>query len=145
MTHDQFITKYSGKKIDWDGKYQGQCVDLFRQYCHDVFGMKKQPRGVYGAADFWENFELDPVLKLHFFRIPNTLDFIPKKGDVMVWKRSAGKGYGHISIVHSANVWTFISFDQNWRKLNVSELTKHNYLYPGVYGVLRKKLPKDLV
>lgn len=138
MNLKQFIAKWNGKKCDWDGYYGGQCVDLFRQYCKEVLKVP-QPKPVKGAADFWEKFDQDLNLKKSFVRIPNTLTFVPKQGDVMIWKRSAGQGYGHVAIVDSANVWSFISFDQNWRKISVSELTWHNYLYPGVYGVLRKK------
>ena len=138
LSHNQFVSKYSGKKVDFDGYYGGQCVDLFRQYCQEVLGVP-QPKGVRGAAQFWENFSSDPVLQQNFIQIPNTLTFVPQKGDVMIWTRKAGNGYGHVAMVDSANVLWFTSFDQNWRKLNVSELTRHNYLAPAVYGVLRKK------
>ena len=68
MTIDQFITKYLGKKVDWDGAYGGQCVDLFRQYLNDVLNFP-QPRGVVGAADFWTNYDSDPNLKNNFQKI----------------------------------------------------------------------------
>ena len=38
MTFDNFITKYNGKFIDFDGYYGYQCVDLARQYIKDVLG-----------------------------------------------------------------------------------------------------------
>lgn len=138
MTHQAFIKKYTGKKIDFDGAFGGQCVDLFRQYVKDVLNLP-QAKSVRSAAQFYEDYDRDPVLVKHYLRIPNTLTFVPKVGDIMIWKRSAGGGHGHIAVVHTANVWSFVSFDQNWRKLNVCELTKHNYLFPGVYGVLRPR------
>lgn len=134
MTFDQFISKYSGKKLDWDKAYQGQCVDLFRFYVHEVLDLP-QPRGVVGAADFWTNYESDPILKNNFTQIKNTPDFIPQKGDVMIWNKKAGGGFGHIAVVIEADINSFTSFDQNWRALNVSEPTKHDY--KNVYGVLR--------
>lgn len=36
MTLDQFITKWLGKKADWDNAYAGQCVDLARFYWDTV-------------------------------------------------------------------------------------------------------------
>ncbi|WP_252722587.1 hypothetical protein [Treponema phagedenis] len=36
MSLDEFVKKYLGKKVDYDGHYGAQCVDLFRQYCKDV-------------------------------------------------------------------------------------------------------------
>lgn len=136
MTVDQFVKKYQGKKLDWDKAYQGQCVDLFRYYVHEVLQLS-QPRGVVGAADFWTNYQSDPILRDNFEKIPNTPEFVPKKGDVVIWNKKAGGGFGHIAVFIEGGVMNFTSFDQNWRALNVSELTKHDY--KNVYGVLRPK------
>lgn len=147
---DDFIRLHAGKKLDWDNAYNGQCVDLFRFYLHDVLDFP-QPRAVTGAADFWTNYTSDPVLKDNFTKIPNTPDFIPQKGDVMIWNKRAGGGFGHIAVVadNQATTSTFTSFDQNWRALNVCELTTHDY--KNVYGVLRpvqsiqEPMPEDTV
>ena len=32
MTLEEFVNKYIGRKVDFDGAYGAQCVDLFRQY-----------------------------------------------------------------------------------------------------------------
>jgi len=139
MTPDQFISKWIGKEADWDGAYAGQCVDLFRYYCHEVLGIK-QPAGVWGAANFWTNFETDPVLVNNFDKVLDTSDFTPKKGDVMIWNFDAGKGYGHIAICTGENsgLQYFKSFDQNWSKISYCEIVNHNY--KNVYGVLRQKV-----
>ena len=135
---DDFFAKWMGQEADWDGAYAGQCVDLFRYYCHEVLGIS-QPDGVWGAANFWVDFETDSVLKANFDRIPNTVDFVPKKGDVMVWDWDAGGGFGHIGIVSDDNgtITYFNSFDQNWSRISYCEIVKHNY--NNVYGVLRPK------
>lgn len=136
MTLSSFITKWNGKKADWDGQYGGQCVDLFRFYIDEILGLT-QPRGVVGAADFWANYTTDPILKNNFTQIKNTADFKPLAGDVMVWNKRAGGGFGHIAIVSDdkATLDTFNSFDQNWVKVSVCEIVKHTYA--NVYGVLR--------
>lgn len=136
MNLNEFIKKYSGKKVDWDGYYGGQCVDLARQYIDEVLELN-QPRGVRGACNFWDNFDSDQNLNGQFEKIKNTLPFIPQAGDIMIWDCSVGGGYGHISIVTEADINKFTSFDQNWRALNVCELTKHDY--KNVLGVFRKK------
>jgi hypothetical protein len=140
---DDFIQQWSGKKCDFDGAYQGQCTDLFRQYNQDVLGIN-QPKGVVGAADFWTNYETDPNLLNNFEKIPNTDTFKPIKGDVMVWNKKAGGGYGHIAIVsdNKATLSKFFSFDQNWRALNVCEITEHTYT--NCYGVLRPKKSQEI-
>lgn len=138
MTLDQFITKWNGKEADWDGFYEGQCVDLFRYYCDEVL-KTTQPDGVWGAANFWTEFDTDPILKANFTKIPNSPDFVPQKGDVMVWNFNAGGGFGHIGMCTGENTGLqfFKSFDQNWIKLSVCEVVNHNY--NNVYGVLRPK------
>jgi len=139
MTLEQFISKWVGKKADWDFYYGGQCVDLFRYYCHEVLQIK-QPAGVWGAANFWVDFESDPVLVNNFDKVPNTADFTPKKGDVMVWSFDTGGGYGHIAICTGENsgLQYFKSFDQNWSQISYCEIVNHNY--KNVYGVLRPKV-----
>ena len=140
MTIDQFITKYEGKKVDWDGAYGGQCVDLFRQYLNDVLNFP-QPRGVVGAADFWTNYDSDPNLKNNFQKIANSPTGVPAKGDVMVWNKKAGGGFGHISIFLEGNVNLFTSLDQNWPTL--SKVTKTVHDYSNVYGWLRPIKPEN--
>lgn len=136
MTLDQFVSKYLGKKIDWDGAYGGQCVDLFRQYAQEVLGFP-QAKGVRGAADFWTNYESDPALKNNYDRIANTPTGVPQKGDVMLWDKDAGGGYGHVAVFLEGNTSSFTSFDQNWPTLSVCTKTKHDYT--NVYGWLRPK------
>lgn len=139
MNTSEFIQKYNGKKIDWDNAYLGQCVDLFRQYCHDVLNIS-QPKGVVGAADFWTNYATDSVLNTNFTQIPNDASFKPQEGDVMIWNKKAGGGFGHVGVVSdsSATLKNFNSFDQNWFKISVCEVVKHTYT--NVYGVLRPKV-----
>ena len=136
MTFDQFITKYLATKVDWDKAYGGQCVDLFRQYVNDVLKLS-QPRSVNGAADFWTNYDSDPVLNKNFDKIPNTPTGVPQKGDVMFWNKKAGGGFGHVSIFIEGDVNGFMSLDQNWPTLSLVTKTKHTYT--NVYGWLHPK------
>ena len=138
MTFDQFIAKWLYKKADWDNFYQGQCVDLFRYYCDEVLEIS-QPAGVWGAGNFWSDFDSDPILVANFTKVANTADFVPTKGDVVIWNFYAGGGYGHIAIATGDNsgLQYFKSFDQNWSKISYCEIVNHNY--KNVWGVLRPK------
>ena len=138
MSLDEFIQKWKGKKAEGDGAYAGQCVDLFRYYCDEVLGIK-QPAGVWGAVNFWTDFDTDPVLSSNFTKVPNRPDLVPKKGWVAVWNFNAGGGYGHIAICTGENTGTqyFKSFDQNWSKISYCEIVNHNY--NNVYGFLVPK------
>ena len=138
MTLWQFIDKWIGKKLDWDNAWAGQCVDLFRYYCDEVLEID-QPAGVWGAANFWSDFESDPVLVANFTKVENNADFTPLEGDVMVWNFNAGGGFGHIAMCTGENTGTqyFKSFDQNWSRVSYCEIVNHSY--KNVYGVLRPK------
>lgn len=138
MTTNEFVTKYLGKKIDFDGQVEGQCVDLFRQYVKEVL-LYPQPKGVVGAKDFWTNYPTDPNLNQYYDRIPNDPTAVPKNGDVMLWDKTAGDGFGHVSVFIEGNVNTFTSFDQNWPTLSKCTKTQHTYTNPKVLGWLRPK------
>lgn len=131
MNLDQFITKYLGKKVDFDSYAAGQCVDLYRQYVQDVLGFPQSP-SVRGAADIWETY-----LRDYFERITNTPKGLPQKGDIVIWNKEAGGGYGHVAIFLEGTVNQFISLDQNWPTL--SEVTKTKHSYQNVLGWLRVK------
>ncbi len=136
MTLDQFVEKWLGKEIDFDGAYRGQCVDLYRMYCKEVLNVPQSP-GVEGAADIWTTY-----LAEHFDKIPNTPEGVPAKGDIVIWNRKAGGGFGHVAVFIEGNTNEFTSFDQNWPTLSVCTKTKHTY--SNVYGWLKPKFkPTD--
>ena len=139
MYLEDFLKKYNGKKIDYDGYYSTQCVDLFRQFNKDILGIA-QPRGVNGAKDFWTNYPNDPNLYNNFDRIANTPSFVPQFGDVAIW----GNGtYGHIAIcTGKGDVNRFESFDQNYPTGSACHYVTHNY--SGFLGVLRPKAQNKL-
>ena len=131
MTLEQFISKYLGKKVDFDGYYGGQCVDLYRQYVKDVLGFPQSP-GVGGAAEIWDSASPE-----YYEFIKNTPLGIPERGDIVIWNRRVGGGFGHVAIFLDGDVNSFTSLDQNWPTLNEVTKTKHNYSC--VIGWLRPK------
>ena len=60
MTLTEFVKKYNGKKIDYDGRYGAQCVDVFRQYCKDVLEIP-HTGGVVGAAELYTKYDELPL------------------------------------------------------------------------------------
>lgn len=133
MTFQQFIDKYKGKGVDFDGYYGDQCVDLFRQYVKEVLN-QPQPRAIKGAKDFWTNYSTDANLKNYFQKIPNTPSGVPEKGDVMIWGSTYGR-YGHIAIVNWANVNQFQALSQN--DPIGSKTALKNYSYNHILGWLK--------
>lgn len=136
MTFDEYFKNRTGKGIDYDGNYGVQCFDLANDFSVKVVG-GKQFVGM-GAYEIYTNFANQPAHEL-YERIPNTPDFVPKKGDIMVWGQGLSK-WGHVAVCTGKGDTTwFESYDQNWTGRNDPvTLIKHNYNC--VLGVLR---PKD--
>lgn len=133
---DSYFAKWLGKGIDFDGKYGVQCFDLANHYSVNLIG-GKQFLGM-GAYEIYTNFDNQPAHEL-YERIQNTPEFIPQKGDIMVWGTGIGQ-YGHVAICNGEGDTTwFNSYDQNWGYAHAPvTLVKHSY--QGVLGVLR---PRD--
>lgn len=134
---DAFFARWNGKSVDRDGAFGAQCVDFAAQYTAELFGVGYLPTPVTGGArDIYERFSLGQ----YFDKIPNTPDFVPHKGDVVVWTAFSNNQFGHIAIATGEGDTTwFNSYDQNWNAQRV-EKVRHNY--NSVLGVLR---PKGLV
>lgn len=106
QTLQEFIAKWSGKGIDYDGHYGFQCVDLYRQYVQDVLGVSQSP-GVPGAKEIWTTY-----LPQFFDRIANTPEGSPLPGDIMIWGDKYGE-WGHVAVVTKADTKSFTCFSQN--------------------------------
>lgn len=138
MNFDEFVKKYLGTPTDYDKASGVQCVDLAKLYLNKVFGIKP---GTWGnAKNYWTGFSSHPELVKNFKKIKNTPDFVPKKGDIVIWNGdiSSKNDYGHIAIATGeGNTSYFYSYDQNW---GGKPMAKIKHTYKAVYGVLR---PKD--
>lgn len=106
MTLTQFIKTYNGKKVDFDGKFGIQCVDLYRQYCKDVLGIKQSP-AVEGAKDIIDN---PGELKITWDGV--NADY--SRGDILIWDKTASNKYGHVAILVALyNTKYFIVLEQD--------------------------------
>lgn len=92
----EFVNKYHRKKVDFDGAYGAQCVDLFRQYCKDVL-RAGHTGAVEGAKDLFLKYAELPAESKYFYRI-SANDTTPEIGDVLVWNATAKNKYGHVAI-----------------------------------------------
>ncbi|QEJ95318.1 CHAP domain-containing protein [Treponema phagedenis] len=135
MSLDEFVKKYLGKKVDYDGHYGAQCVDLFRQYCKDVLKIP-HTGGVIGASELYTKYEKLPLEMKYFERIPRTKGK-PQAGDVAVFMPTKGNKYGHVAIVISADKETLTVFEQDGFAQTGTYIVTRSYTY--ILGFLRKK------
>lgn len=102
----QFIKKYLGTKVDFDGKFGPQCVDLARQYYSEVLDVPQFPP-VEGAKDIIKNPGNLKVIKEDALA-----DY--SSGDVLIWGASRTNQYDHVAILVSIyNTKYFIVLEQD--------------------------------
>lgn len=103
----KYLDKMEGCWWDFDGAYGAQCFDLANYYWYYVTG--RTLSGLYAKdIPFVNDFTGYATV------IKNYDAFIPQKGDLVVFPSTYGGGAGHVAIVLSANLNTFVSLDQNW-------------------------------
>lgn len=138
MYIDAFVQKYNGKKVDFDGVYGAQCVDLFRQYCKEGLDIPEHTGSCAttgGALDLYVDYPKMPVEKKYFIRGSAKKGLCP--GDVLVWDKTAKNPYGHVAIYLGTLNNSLIVFEQNGITQNGAEITlrsKENML-----GYLRRR------
>jgi hypothetical protein len=134
MTLTDFMAKWNGKYIDFDGVYGNQCMDLAHQYYVEVLGVSD---GMILSADCAKNVYLNfNNMYGHemFEKIANTDINIPEEGDIMIWESGT---WGHIAIFVEGDVNSFRSFDQNYPTGSPCHIQNHTY--SGMLGWLRYK------
>jgi len=137
MTLEDFIKKYNGKQVDYDGVFGGQCVDLFRQYCVEVLLIAEHTGSCQssgGAKDLFLDYHRMPVEKKYFIRSSSKTC---KAGDVLIWNESLTNKYGHVAIYLGMIGNSYLVFEQDGFKQDGAKINlrgKENLL-----GYLRKR------
>lgn len=126
-----FCTRYLGKRVDFDGAYGAQCVDLFRQYAKDVWGLP-HTGVVEGAKDLFLKYNELPLEQQYLIKVES-----PAFGDVVVFNASANNQYGHVAIFIAQDGDNMLLFEQDG-----FEQSGAKYMWRStrnLLGVLRKK------
>jgi len=143
MNYKQFVDKYNGRYLDYDKAYGYQCVDVMRAYVKEVYGLNPYvaiPTTGY-AKNIFNNFKTNKYFK----KILNTPNGMPKQGDIIFWGYyPALYGWsGHVGLYNGGDLYTIISFDQNYPTGRHCQFVKHGYNkwlhgYRGCLGWLRR-------
>lgn len=109
MDFNNFKQRWLGQRVDRDGVYQYQCVDLVVQYLFEGWG---EPSAYGNAIDFWTR-PADSVTR-HFDRVESS---DARAGDILVFRtrgRTDYSGDGHIGIATGGlNATTVEVLEQN--------------------------------
>ena len=138
MVFQDFINKTKGKKIDVDGLYGGQCVDLFnywnKLYNNGIY-INCKPSGY--ARSLAENKKNNGILK--YFKETPVNNMI--EGTVVVYGKCKFAPDSHVCFFIKDNGnGTFQALQQNYN--NRHYVTINNNPYSGIIGAF---IPKQLV
>lgn len=136
MTLKEFAGKNGNTKIDYDGKYGFQCVDVFRQYCQDVWNIP-HTGGVAGAKDLYEKYESLPLEQKYLDKIPYKQGLVPPAGCAVIFGKTPSNKYGHVAIVLSASNAGMKVFEQDGYEQGGTRIMFRTY--SNVLGFLNKK------
>ena len=85
MKFDEYVKRNLGKKIDYDGLYGVQCVDLVNDYADKVLGIKGCFYGPRYAKEIWtDRYKYKNIYNNFEFIIPKYKNLEVKKGDIGV-------------------------------------------------------------
>ncbi len=135
---DEFVKKWDNDLIDYDKYYGWQCVDVIRQFVKEVY--KINPYKAIPSTGWARNIFLNFKTNQYFRKILNTSYGIPSKGDLIFFDKYRflyGKE-GHTDIVQTADLYSVLSFSQNYPTGSPCRLVKHgtNRIYHGYRGCL---------
>ena len=100
------------------------------------FSIKSKKTKEYKTEYGYYSKFIEDILNNNFEKIPNTPEFVPEKGDIMVWNEKRGKGAGHVAIcTGEGNTKEFYSYDLNWN--NKKKVQKGGYRLRGVRKIFR--------
>lgn len=134
MKLDAFIKKYQDKPVDFDKRFNAQCVDLFNQYLVDVYKIN-EPIKEFPVVSAFQLFDM--AKKKSNFETQNNGWFdIAKPGDIIVWNQGVGV-HGHVGICVKAGLMSLEVFEQNWNGVQKCVINKHNY--KNIIGFFRLK------
>lgn len=109
MELEKFVKKYEGKKIDYDGAYGAQCVDLARLYIHSVWELP-QPKSIISAYEAY----------VRWLRCGNGFKEIGwksltkiAKGDLVIFPPTDTNPHGHIAIALDVADDEILCLEQN--------------------------------
>lgn len=138
MDVEEFVKKYNGKKVDYDGVYGSQCVDLARQWMEEGLNIPEHTGACStsgGAKDLFIDYPKMEKEKKYFYRHNAKRAMI--QGDILIWNETETNKYGHVAIYlgklnNSLIVFEQDGFKQDGAKINIR--SKNNLL-----GFLRRK------
>ena len=112
-----YLKGMEGKAWNPDRSFDFSVFDVANQYWLYLFNHTL--KGV-GAADIptWNDFTGEATV------YKNTPSFQARPGDVVIFNRNYGSGYGHVGVVLSATLNSISILEQNWLGVPIGRLQR---------------------
>lgn len=110
LTKSQFVAWMNnsvGYKYDMDNYAGFQCFDYANAGWQKLYGYSLSGAG---AADIPTSNNFSERAEVHH----NTPSFLAQPGDLVIFPRTFGNGYGHVAWVLSATLNKLVLIEQNW-------------------------------
>lgn len=94
-----------GRRMDYDGRYGAQCVDVFRVFCKEVVGIREYNTGsVSGAVNLVSDFANNGNIESKYFDLVKFTSIADlHNGDVVVYGATRSNKYGHVGVAVHVN------------------------------------------
>lgn len=139
MTFDKWVEKYNGKKIDYDGAYGVQCVDLIKSFIKNVLSITPQPIG--NAIEYYNKRKTSKYITSNFDVYGYKKGMVFKKGDILVLKGKSA--YGHVAVATGDySTMGVYGYDENYKGTGAG-MTLRFYDFGGFYKILCVLRPKN--
>ena len=126
-----------------------QCMDLAYAWCDTLKIPRDAIRHLYAHQVYTQP---TATTRKYFDLYKNTLTFIPRVGDLAVFKATSGNVAGHIAVVtDKSTLFHLVTLDQNWdtahyyhidpktkKRVPYTRIVVHRF-YSGCIGFLRPK------
>ena len=129
MTPTQFVNNYNGKAVDVDKVASVQCVDLFKAFTKENYGIWQYTCGNGYASGLWINRKSKPYYKYFVDANVNSL----QNGDWCIWGNCSFAPNSHIAMYYNGKLF---GQNQNGKK----QATLISLSKSGIIGVLRPKM-----
>lgn len=96
MNHAEFCRDFIGKRIDYDGVFLYQCVDLARFYAEHVLGNKI---GAFGGSAYTGWLNTAWTFNELWEKVVYKKWLFPKQGDIIFFDKTTSNPYGHVAVV----------------------------------------------
>ena len=129
MTANEFYTRHLGKAVDIDGSAGVQCVDLFKAFTKENYGVWQYNCTNGYASGLWIYRKDKPYYKYFVDANVNSM----RNGDWVIWGNCKACPSSHVAMYYNGK---FFGQNQNGKKY----ATLVNISKQGIIGVLRPRM-----